>query len=208
MLQYEPQFGEEAAGRAVDAQQMWHLADDGDAYETFDEPSHHRCGDEGSHPAHTQCAEEQEKDTDQDCEGGSERIEVCRALYRDGAHSQRGDQPCRSVRADDQQARGAEQRVGNQWRDESVEAHDRRHPDDAGISHALRYHDRPDREAGQDIRQQPVAPVARKPPENGQEPLYDGGGTSRAKRGLDHGGGCRRRSWSSSVTRRATVIAR
>jgi hypothetical protein len=71
----------------VDAQQMWHLADDGDAYETFDEPSHHRCGDEGSHPAHTQCAEEQEKDTDQDCEGGSERIEVCRALYRDGAHS-------------------------------------------------------------------------------------------------------------------------
>src|SRR5437762_5572467 len=51
--------------------------------------SHHRCGDEGSHPAHTQSAEEQEKDTDQDCEGGSERIEVCRALYRDGAHSQR-----------------------------------------------------------------------------------------------------------------------
>jgi hypothetical protein len=30
-------------------------------------------------------------------------------------------------------------------------AHDRRHPDNAGISHALRHHHRPDRKAGQDI---------------------------------------------------------
>jgi hypothetical protein len=60
MLQHEPEFGEEVAGRAVDAQQMRHLADDRDAYEAFDEPAHHRCGDEGSHPAHAQRAEEQE----------------------------------------------------------------------------------------------------------------------------------------------------
>ena len=42
MPQHEPEFGEEVAGRAVDAQQMRHLANDGDAYKAFDEPSHHR----------------------------------------------------------------------------------------------------------------------------------------------------------------------
>src|ERR1700719_775025 len=30
MLQHEPELGEEVAGRAVDAKQVWHLADDGD----------------------------------------------------------------------------------------------------------------------------------------------------------------------------------
>ena len=159
----------------LDAQQMRHLADDGDADEAFDEPAHHRRGDEGRHPAHAQRAEEQEEGADQDREGGGERIELRSSLRRDGAHGQRGDQAGRGVRADDQQARGAEQRVGNQRRDDRVEPHDRRHPDDAGIGHALRHHDRPDREAGQDIRQQPLAPVGGKPAEDGQQPPCDGG---------------------------------
>ena len=179
MLQHEPELGEEVAGGAVDAQQMRHLADDGDADEAFDEPAHHRRGDEGRHPAHAQRAEEQEEGADQDREGGGERIEVRRALRRDGAHGQRGDQAGRGVRADDQQARGAEQRVGDQRRDDGVEPHDRRHADDAGIGHALRHHDRPDGEAGQNVRQQPLAPVGGKPAEDGQQPLCDGGRAGR-----------------------------
>src|SRR5271169_5976709 len=121
MPQYEPEFGEEVAGRALNAEQMRNLADDGDAYEAFDEPAHHRCGDESSDPAHAQRAEEQEKGADQDCEGGSERIELRSSLYRDGPHGQRGDQASRGVRPDDQQARGAEHRVGNQWWDDRIE---------------------------------------------------------------------------------------
>jgi len=103
---------------------------------------------------------------------------------------------------------GAEQRVGNQWRNDCVESHDRRHADDAGIGHALWHHDRPDREAGQDIRQQPVASIAAKPAENGQQPLRDGGRASPDRHGPDHSRGQRRRSASSGVTRRVTVIAR
>jgi hypothetical protein len=69
MLNNEPEFGKEIAGCALDAEQMWHLANDGDAYKAFDKPSHHRRGDESSHPAHAQRAEEQEEGADQDCEG-------------------------------------------------------------------------------------------------------------------------------------------
>src|SRR5215813_3276311 len=50
MLQHEPQFGEEVAGRAVYAQQVWHLADDGDAYKAFDKPSHHRSRNAATQP--------------------------------------------------------------------------------------------------------------------------------------------------------------
>ena len=98
-------------------------------------------------------------------------IELCSSVCRDGADGQRRDQTGRGVRADDQQTRSTEQRIDDQWRDDRVEAHDRRHPDDAGIGHALRHHDRPDREAGQDIRQQPSAAVAGKPAEDRQEPV-------------------------------------
>jgi hypothetical protein len=80
---------------------------------------------------------------------GSERIELRSSLYCDGAHGQRGDQAGRGVRTDDQQARCPEQRVGDQWWNDRVEPHDRRHPDNARIRHALRHHDCPDREAGQ-----------------------------------------------------------
>ena len=65
------------------------------------------------------------KRTDQNGEGGGERIELGRALRRDGAHGQGGDQAGGGVRTDDQQARGAEQRVGNQRRNDGVEPHDR-----------------------------------------------------------------------------------
>ena len=168
MLQDEPEFVEEVAGRAVDTQQMRHLADDRDADKSLDESPHHRRGDEGRHPAHAERAEEQEEGADQDREGGGERIEVRRALRRDGAHGQRGDQAGGGVRADDEQARGAEERVGNQRRDDGVEPRDGWHADDAGIGHALRYHDRPDGEAGQKVRHQPFAPVGGKPAEDGQ----------------------------------------
>src|SRR5712692_6717324 len=101
MLQNEPEFGEEMTSRALDAQQMRHLADNGDAYEAFDEPAHHRRGDEGSHPAHAQRAEQQEEGSDQDREAGGERVELRSSLYRDGTHRDRKDQAGRSVRADD-----------------------------------------------------------------------------------------------------------
>src|SRR5260370_5462208 len=154
MLQIEPEFGEEITRRALDSQQMRHLADDCDAYEAFDEPAHHWRGNERSQPAHAQRAEQQEEGSDQDGEAGGERVELRSSLYRDGAYCQRRDQAGRSVRADDQHARGTEQGVGNQWWDDRVESHDRRYSDDPAISHALGYHDRPDCEAGSDIRQQ------------------------------------------------------
>src|SRR6266478_8395727 len=71
MLEHEPKFGEEVAGRAADAQQMRHLANDGNAYEAFDEPPHHRRGDECGDPPHAERAEEQEENPDQDA-----RVEV------------------------------------------------------------------------------------------------------------------------------------
>src|SRR6266853_1413547 len=114
MLQNGPEFGEEITRRARDAQQMRSLADDGDAYETFDEPAHHRRGDEGSHPTHAQRAEQQEESADQDRESGGELIELRSSLYSDRADRQRGNQAGGSIRANDQQTRGAEQRVGNQ----------------------------------------------------------------------------------------------
>src|SRR5258708_36941413 len=146
MLQDEPEFGEEMTGRALDAEEMRHLADDGDAYEAFDEAAHHRRGDEGSHPAHAQRAEQLEEGSDQDREGGGQRVELRSSLYRDGADCQRRDQAGRSVRADNQHARGTEQRVGNQWWDDCVEPHDRRYSDDPGINPALWYHYPPDHE--------------------------------------------------------------
>ena len=194
--------------------QMRHLADDGDADQAFDEPPHHRRRDERSHPAHAQRAEEQEEGADQDGKGGGERIELRTALRRDGAHGQRGDQAGGGVRADDEQARGAEQRVGDQRRDDRVESHDGRHADDAGIGHALRYHDRPDGEAGQDVRQQPVAPVGGKPAEDRQQPLCDGGRASRDRHGWSSPGlalKCRESyglvPWPSSNFRFAQVRA-
>lgn len=92
-------------------------------------------------------------------------VEVHRALRRDGTDGQGGDQAGRGVRADDQQARGAEQSVGDQRRNDGEEPHDGGYADDAGIGHALRHHDRPNCEAGQDVRQQPRAPVVGKPTE-------------------------------------------
>src|SRR5262249_37508688 len=46
---------------------------------------------------------------------------------------------------------------------------------DAGIGNALRHHDRPDGEAGERVRQKPVAPVKRKPAEDGKQLPFDGG---------------------------------
>ena len=86
------------------------------------------------------------------------------------AHRQGGYQPGCGVRPDDEHARSAERRVRNQWRDDRVESHDGWHADDAGIGHRLGYHDRPDGEPGEEIRQQAVPPVCGKPPEDGQQP--------------------------------------
>src|ERR1700730_18881125 len=97
MPQNKPELGEEVAGRALDAQEMRHLTDDGDADETLDEASHHRGGDEGGDPAHTRRAEKQEEGADQDCEGRGERIELCSSLHRDSAYCQRRNQTCRGV---------------------------------------------------------------------------------------------------------------
>jgi hypothetical protein len=71
-------------------------------------PRINRRGDEGSHPTHAQRAEQQEEGADQNREGGGERIELRSSLYRNGPHGQRRDQASRSVRADNQQTRGAE----------------------------------------------------------------------------------------------------
>ena len=152
----------------MDTQQMWHLADDRDADKSLNEAPHHRRGDEGRYPAHAERAEEQEEGADQNREGGGERIEVGRTLRHEGTHGQRGDQAGGSVRTDDEQARTAEERVGNQRRDDGVKPCDGWHADNAGIGHAFRYHDRPDGEAGQKIRCQPFAPVGGKPDEDGQ----------------------------------------
>jgi hypothetical protein len=86
--EHEPEFGEEVAGSALDAQQMRHLTNDGDAHKTFDEPAHHRGGNEGGHPAHAQRAKEQKEHPDQDCQSRGERIELHSSLRRDGAHGQ------------------------------------------------------------------------------------------------------------------------
>jgi hypothetical protein len=55
--------------------------------------------------AATQQAEEQEEDTDQDREGGGERIEIRCALRRKGPHGHGGNQAGGGVRAYDQHAR-------------------------------------------------------------------------------------------------------
>jgi len=102
-------------------------------------------------------------------------------LRRDGSHGKRGHEAGCSVRPYDEHTRAAEQRVANQWWDDCVESHDGWDADDGGIGHAFRHHNRPNREARQDIRQQPIAPVGRKPTEDGQQPLYDRGKATRAR---------------------------
>ena len=171
MLQQRPQLLEEVARSAGDAQQVRHLSDDGDPDQAFDESPHHRRRDEGRDPAHPQRAEQQEEDSDEDGERGGQRVEVGGALRRDGAHRQRRDQPGGGVGSDHQQARCAEQGIGDERRDDGVEAHDRRDADDAGIGHALGDHDRPDREAGQQIRHCPIPAIGRQPAEDGQQAL-------------------------------------
>src|ERR1700757_996041 len=47
-----------------------------------------------------------------------------------------------------------------------VEAHDRRHTDNTGVSHALGHHDCPECDAGKNVRQQPFASIARNPIED------------------------------------------
>ena len=49
----------------------------------------------------------------------------------------------------------------------------RRNADDAGIGHALGHHDRPDGEAGQEVRHCPVATIGRQPMEDRQQALGD-----------------------------------
>ncbi len=197
MPQHKPELDKEIARGALDAKEMGHLADNRDADETLDKPAHYRRRNKRGHPAEAQRAEQQKKGADQDREGGGERVEFRRPLGRDRTDGQRRDQAGRGIRADHQQARGAEERIGDQRRDDRVEAHDRRHPDNPGIGHALRHHDRPDCDPGHRIGQEPAAPIARRPGENGQEARYHGCGCGRP-----------RRSASSNVTRRATVIAR
>src|SRR5262249_33206156 len=80
-----------------------------------------------------------------------------------------------TVRADDEQARGAEERVDDQGRDDGVETGDGRHADDAGIGHPLRHHDRPDGEAGEDVREQPPPPIGRKPTQGRHQPRCERG---------------------------------
>ena len=104
MQQQEPKFRKEIARRPADPQQMRHLANDRDEDETFDESPHHRRGNEGRHPAHAQCAKEQEDGTDQDGQSRGQCIEIRRTLSRDGAHGQGRDQAGRGVRTDHQQA--------------------------------------------------------------------------------------------------------
>ena len=98
MLQDIPDFGEEVARDALDAKQMRHLADNSDINKSLDEATHHRCGNEGSHPAHAHDAEKKEKNADQHCEGGGKRIVVRGGLNGDGAHSQRRNQAGGRVR--------------------------------------------------------------------------------------------------------------
>ena len=108
---------------------------------------------------------------------------MCSTLRYDGSHGQRRDQAGGSVRSDDEHTRGAEQRVSNQWWDDCVESHDGRYADDGGIGHALGHHHRPDGEGRHGIRQQPIAPVGRKPAEDGQQPLCDREGWNRDRHG-------------------------
>src|SRR3974377_1856876 len=105
MLEYVPELSKEVARDALDAKQMWHLADDGDIDKSFDEATHYRRRNERGHPTHAHDAEKKEKNADQDSEGGGKRIVFRGALNCDGAHGQRGNQACGRVRSDDELTR-------------------------------------------------------------------------------------------------------
>jgi hypothetical protein len=163
MLQDVPKLREEAAGRAADPEKMRRLADDGDVDQPFDEATHHGCGDEARHPTHAHQSKTEEEKADQYGEGRGQRIKFRRSLRRYGANGHRGDQTSRSVRSHHQLPRRAEQRIGDQRWHDCIEAHDWRYADDAGVGHALRYHDGPECEAGKNIRQQPISPISWSP---------------------------------------------
>src|SRR6202049_2535579 len=101
VLHHKPEPCEEVSGRAVDAQEVWHLANDRDAHKPFDETAHYWRRDEGRYPAHAQRAEEQEESADQYSQRGRERVEVGSPLYRDATHRYRRDQARCGIWADE-----------------------------------------------------------------------------------------------------------
>src|SRR5215468_5751080 len=105
MLDYIPKFGEKVSRGARNAKQMRHLAYNSDIHKSLNETSHDRRRNESGHPAHTHDAEQEEKSSDQDSEGGSERVVLRCTLNGDGADSERRDQTGGGVRSDHQLTR-------------------------------------------------------------------------------------------------------
>jgi hypothetical protein len=124
------------------------------------------------------CGIEKEQ-ADQNGERGGKRVEVCSALSCDRAHGYRRDQAGRGVGSDDELARRAEHRVGEQCGDDGIETHDRRHADDIGIGHAFGHHHRPKRDPRQKIGRQAVASIGRQPIEDRQQSVSRRGEASR-----------------------------
>src|SRR6476661_2569411 len=170
MLQDMPELCEKIARRSADAKEMRHLADDCHVDETFDEAAHNRRRDKASYPPHAHDSKRKEKKADNDSEGGGERIKFPSTRSRDGADSQCGDQTGGGVRSHDELTRRTKQRVSEQCWDDRVEAHDWRHTDNTGISHAFRHHDGPERDAGKDVGQQPFASIGIDPVKSRYQP--------------------------------------
>jgi hypothetical protein len=61
MLQDIPKLGKKVAGRAGDAKQVRHLADDGDIDETFNEAPHNWCRYKAGHPSHAEDSNDKKK---------------------------------------------------------------------------------------------------------------------------------------------------
>src|SRR6476660_4817635 len=170
MLQDMPELCEKIARRSADAKEMRHLADDCHVDEAFDEAAHNRRRDKASYPPHAHDSKRKEKNADHDSEGGGERTKFRSTRSCDGADSQCGDQTGGGVRSDDELTRRTKQRISEQGRDYRVEAHDWRHTDNTGVSHSFGHHDRPKRDAGKGVGQQPFVSVGFDPVKTWYQP--------------------------------------
>ena len=125
---------EDAAGGGGQTGQGGDLADDDEHDQARHEPGDDRLAEELRHPAEAEQADGGEHEACRDREHRGQLHRELGVAAAQGAHDRAGEHRHGGDRPDEEQPRGAEQRVGEQGRRQGVEADLHRHPGDDGVA--------------------------------------------------------------------------
>ena len=142
---------EDAAGGCGQPGQGGDLADDDEHDQAGDETGDDRLAEELRDPAQAEHADRDEHDTGRDRQHRGQLHRELGVTAGQGAHDRAGQHRDGRDRPDEQQPRGAEQRVGEQGRRQGVEADLHGHTRDDGVPEGLGDGEGGDEQAGEDV---------------------------------------------------------